>query len=88
MSEDIWESGSHSTLLNERKKRNEMKSDKDVLVIKINANLNQRSLTRIRECIMRQKESGLVILPDFCEVIVVPKDIEIQLEGKDDGRVV
>lgn len=57
-----------------------MEEDKGVLIIKLNANVSQRSLTRIRESIVRQKESGLIILPSFCEALVVPKDIKIQVE--------
>lgn len=57
-----------------------MEEDKGVLIIKLNANISQRSLERIRESIIRQKESGLIILPSFCEVLVASKNVKIKVE--------
>lgn len=63
-----------------------MEEDRNLLIIKLNANISQRSLTRIRESIECQRKSGLIILPEFCEVIVTPKDTLIEVEGTGNGR--
>lgn len=63
-----------------------MEKDKDLLVIKPNIHLSPRDLRRIRESVQQQKETGLVILPFFCEAIVVPKDIEVRVEERYSGR--
>lgn len=64
-----------------------MEESKDLLIIKVNANISQGGMKRIRESITRQKEEGLIILPYFCEALVVPKGIETEVEGgKTDGR--
>lgn len=63
-----------------------MAENKDLLVIKPNIHLSPRDLRRIRESIMLQKETGLVILPFFCEALVVPKNVEIRVEERYSGR--
>lgn len=36
-----------------------------------------KELNDIRKWVLVQKESGVIILPAYCEPIVVPSDIEI-----------
>lgn len=57
-----------------------MEENNGLLIVKLNMHLRAKDIQRIRESIMKQKETGLVILPAFCDVIQTPKDIEIQTE--------
>lgn len=52
----------------------------DILVIRVNYHVKPSQLTKIRDKIIKQKESGTVILPPYCEVLVVPEDCEIRVE--------
>lgn len=56
--------------------------DENLLIIKVNVMLRGDRLQEIRELIMKQRETGLIILPPFCEAVVVPKDIEIKIEER------
>ena len=53
----------------------------DVLVVKINALFSSDKIFAIRKHILKQKESGVIVLPSYCEALVVPEDIEIKLEA-------
>ena len=53
----------------------------DVLVVKINALFPSDKIFAIHKDILRQKESGVIVLPSYCEALVVPEDIEIKLEA-------
>lgn len=57
-----------------------MEENNELLIVKLNMHLRAKDIQRIRESILKQKETGLVILPAFCDVIQVPKDIEIRVE--------
>lgn len=57
-----------------------MEENNDLLIVKLNMHLRARDIQRIRDSIQKQKETGLVILPAFCDAIQVPKDIEIRVE--------
>ena len=61
--------------------------DDKVLVIKVNHLLTPGRLDIIHKSIESQIKSGVVVLPCGCEVIVVPKDIEIRLEEKDECSI-
>ena len=52
-----------------------------VLVVKINHIVSSERLDLIRQAIVNQMKMGLVILPNGCEAIVVPEDIEVKVEG-------
>ena len=52
----------------------------DVLVVKLNAIFPADRISEIRKEIIRQKESGVVVLPPYCDVLIVPEDIKIRLE--------
>lgn len=56
--------------------------DENLLIIKVNVMLRGDKLQEIRELIMKQKETGLIILPPFCEAVVVPKDTEIKIKER------
>ena len=51
------------------------------LVIKVNRELPTKSMMDIRNQIIKQKEEGVIVLPSFCEVIVVPNGIDIRVEN-------
>ena len=53
----------------------------DLLVIKVKPGINVKAdlMDRWRKEILRQKETGTILLPWFLEAIVVPEDIEVQI---------
>lgn len=62
--------------------------EKQVLVVKLNVHLRAKDIQRIRKSIMEQKETGLVILPAFCDALLVPEGIDILVkEGNHGGRL-
>lgn len=52
-----------------------------VLVVKINHVVSSERLDLIRQAIVNQMKTGVVLLPFGCEAIVVPEDIEVKVEG-------
>lgn len=56
----------------------------EVLVIRCNTIISTEDLMKIRNIILKQKESGVIVLPAMFEAIVVPNDIEIKFEDKKD----
>lgn len=60
-----------------------MMSDQ-VLVIKTNVPLPTKIRNQFRQEILNQIEtSDVVLLPSFCDVIIVPKGIQIKFESND-----
>lgn len=53
----------------------------DVLVVRINALLSNKDQEHVRKYVIEQLKTGVVVLPSYCEVMVVPKDIKIKFEG-------
>lgn len=50
----------------------------DILVVKVNMFCRYRELNDIRRYILSQIENGkVVVLPAYCDVQIVPDDIEI-----------
>ena len=60
-----------------------MKSD-EILIIQYPYKMSQQRVNVLRENILKQKESGVILLADFCTVITKPKDIEVQVELEED----
>lgn len=53
----------------------------DILVIKINQlNLSPEAMHNLRQQIIKQKEEKVVLLPYYCEPIIVPEDVDIRVE--------
>lgn len=52
-----------------------------VLIIKVNTLLKSEALQQIHEAILKQKETGVVILPEGYNAILVPKDLDIEVEN-------
>lgn len=53
----------------------------DILVVKVNMFLRDKDMNNIRNYIVEQAKTGILILPPYCEAQVVPDDIEIQVEN-------
>lgn len=53
---------------------------KQVLVVRTNLFLKPSQMEDIRQDLMKQMADGVVILPPCCEALVVPDNIDIQVE--------
>ena len=51
----------------------------DILVVKSTAFLPRKELQAILDNLKVQKETGVILLPDYLEAQIVPEDIEIKL---------
>ena len=51
----------------------------DILVIKCNVFLPHEKMQAILDNLKEQKETGVILLPPYLEVQIVPEDIEIKL---------
>ena len=51
----------------------------DILVVKSTAFLPHEKMQAILDNIIAQKETGVILLPPYLEVQIVPEDIEIKL---------
>ena len=51
----------------------------DILVIKCNAFLPHEKMQAVLDNLRAQKETGVILLPPYLEVQIVPEDIEIKL---------
>ena len=51
----------------------------DILVVKSTAFLTHEKMQAILDNLKEQKETGVILLPPYLEVQVVPEDIEIKL---------
>lgn len=51
----------------------------DILVVKCNAFLPHEKMHAILDNLKEQKETGVILLPPYLEVQIVPEDIEIKL---------
>lgn len=63
----------------------------DILIVKYPFLMKNDQATKLYDSILKQKENGVIILPDYCEVVVAPKDTEIKMETQSpnwmtDGR--
>ena len=56
-------------------------SKDEILVIKVNKfNLNPEDMHNLRQKMIKQKEEKVVLLPYYCEAIIVPEDVDIRVE--------
>ena len=53
----------------------------DLLIVKMYPNIKLKSdvMDRWRKEILKMKETGVIVLPWFLDVVVVPEDVEIQI---------
>lgn len=56
---------------------------KDVLIIKLNILPDRKYMNDLYNLIMDQKDKGVIVLPAWCdcELVNVPDDIEVRIEG-------
>lgn len=59
----------------------------DILVIRVNADLEPRELDNLRKGIEVMRNDGVVLLPDYCDVVVAPEDCEIKIEDHNGNEV-
>lgn len=59
------------------------RNENDILVIKVNMLASAKDMKAIRKNVLMQKQTGVVVLPAYCEPVIVPADIEIKIEGKE-----
>lgn len=57
----------------------------DIVIIKVKDKINVRPdmMECWRKKIMKQKETGVIVLPWFLTAVAVPEDIEIQFEKEE-----
>ena len=53
----------------------------DILVIKCNTTVKAETLNQLRQIFLKEKEEGVVVIPAFCDAMMIPEDIEIKVEG-------
>lgn len=52
----------------------------EILIVKYPFMMSSRQTNQLYESILKQKETGVIVLPDCCEVVIAPKDVEIKTE--------
>lgn len=57
----------------------------EILVIRCNLMLYPGDLEKERQKVMEQLKDGVIVLPGYMEPVIVPKDVEIRLEGGDEN---
>lgn len=56
-----------------------MIAEKDVLILKCNAFLNQRNMNILYRSIHEQMETGVVMIPPYVDPVLVPAGTEIKV---------
>lgn len=59
----------------------------DALVIKLKKELSAKDSLHMFLCVKEGLKLGCVMLPEYCDVIIVPDDIEVRIEDTE-GNVV
>lgn len=63
-----------------------MKSD-ELLIIQYPYRMSQQRVDTLREQILKQRETGVILLSDFCTVVTKPKDTDIQVELEKEDEI-
>ena len=58
-----------------------MKKD-EILIVKYPFWMKNNQCEMLYDSILKMKENGVIIIPDYCEVVIAPKDTEIQTKNK------
>ena len=55
----------------------------DLMIVKVveGVNIDPDKMRHLRNEIIKQKETGVIVLPWFLTAVVVPEDTEIRVEG-------
>ena len=59
----------------------------DSLVIKVKKKVSDEELQYVADSVKKGLKLGCVIIPEYCDVIVVPDDIEVRIEDVKDNVV-
>lgn len=62
--------------------QNKLPTTDSLLVIRVNQLLNPDQIESLHTLFVNMKACGVVVLPPWCEVMVVPSDISIKMEGE------
>lgn len=60
------------------KEREKSKTRNDLLIVKSGINIKADLIDHWHKEILRQKETGVIVLPWFLDVVVAPEDVEVQ----------
>ena len=52
----------------------------DILIVKYPYSIKSDKVNQLHDNILKQKESGVIVIPDCCEVVIAPKNVEIKTE--------
>lgn len=52
-----------------------------ILVVKMSTVVSGERINKIYKSILEQMKTGVVVLPNGCEPVLIPKDIEVQIEN-------
>lgn len=58
----------------------------DILVVKVNAFLHRKDMDELAKYIHKSMETGLVILPPYCDAQIVPDNVEVHIENQFDPK--
>lgn len=53
----------------------------DILVVKVNAFLRGKDMDELTKYIHKSMETGLVMLPLYCDAQIVPDNVEVRIEN-------
>lgn len=64
-----------------------LKEQKPVLIVKTNIVMHKIDLQKLHEKIVEQVATGVVVLPDYCDVKYAPPGVNVKMEDSDNGLV-
>lgn len=56
-----------------------------IIIIKVNGYIKSENYEKLRKMLFNQLENGLILVPHFCDVVVIPKDVDVKFEPQEDG---
>lgn len=56
---------------------------KPLIIVRVPTNTPYKFWRAIRDSVLKQRKTGVIILPDNVDVIVAPKDVEIKVEEQE-----
>ena len=57
-----------------------MNKDDILIIVKYPYSIKSDKVNQLHDNILKQKETGVIVIPDCCEVVIAPKDVEIKME--------
>lgn len=62
-----------------------LKSQKGMLIVKMNCFCKEEEMNKLRENIVNQMRTGVVVLPNACTAEYIPADVVVKIEGEEDN---